>query len=614
MSADIGTVGVTGSADETSGTFTIEGGGTNIGGTEDAFHFVYQTLYGDGSITANVASLSGGGTTPRAGLMMRDGLADDAAHVSAVVQGNRIRLLDRASAGGNTTDALGHNQGAPEWIRIERSGSTFTLSRSNDGSSWAVMDTRTISMGTMIYIGMAVTGNSTTTLATGVFDNVATTGSGATPTPTVTNTPLPTNTPTATNTPVSTNTPTPTYTPTPSTTPAPDVLIKRSSYGIAGQMVAFRVTGDPVSANNGLFYVLSDHLGSTSLLVNSSGSTVTGSTTRYLPFGGYRGTPPSQTITDRDFTGQKENMELGLLYYQARFYVPGIGRFASADTLVPDPGNPQAYNRYSYVENRPPNFNDPTGHCKNPGECVVVGGSGGPVGDEAYTSLLAKILVGYVKQDQTLKSNSSSGMGIEPFQGSTLGETLWNISTQDTNTIVAAHNGNTTAALNSYIALDYMAQGGALMAMSTGLNSAGNAPFGQPPNPSSTASSNPSTALQRGNQMHYDALNGGTGAYGPSQLQARYPNTQFRFARRGQAGADVTVVPGANSLHPSQYPNSTWPVGAMHGDFKPNTYSGAQTFFRQINSGKLPADTVPIPYNPNSLTITPWHSFASPWP
>ncbi|MDV7390838.1 RHS repeat-associated core domain-containing protein [Arthrospira platensis SPKY1] len=80
-------------------------------------------------------------------------------------------------------------------------------------------------------------------------------------------------------------------------------------------------------------------------------------------FGGYRpGSTPTQTITDRDFTGQKENMELGLLYYNARFYVPGIGRFASADTLVPDPTNPQSYNRYSYVENRPLVAVDPTGH------------------------------------------------------------------------------------------------------------------------------------------------------------------------------------------------------------------------------------------------------------
>jgi RHS repeat-associated protein len=57
-------------------------------------------------------------------------------------------------------------------------------------------------------------------------------------------------------------------------------------------------------------------------------------------------------------------MELGLLYYGARFYVPGLGRFASADTIVPNPANPQSYNRYSYVGNRPLNFSDPTGHCE----------------------------------------------------------------------------------------------------------------------------------------------------------------------------------------------------------------------------------------------------------
>ncbi|MBX3056322.1 MAG: hypothetical protein KF770_07615 [Anaerolineae bacterium] len=54
--------------------------------------------------------------------------------------------------------------------------------------------------------------------------------------------------------------------------------------------------------------------GSVSLLVNSSNNPVPGSRTWYLPFGGYRpGSAPTQTITDRDFTGQRENMELGLL-------------------------------------------------------------------------------------------------------------------------------------------------------------------------------------------------------------------------------------------------------------------------------------------------------------
>lgn len=46
----------------------------------------------------------------------------------------------------------------------------------------------------------------------------------------------------------------------------------------------------------------------------------------------------------------------------ARYYLPGIGRFLTADTLVPDPQNPQSYNRYSYTLNNPLKYTDPTGH------------------------------------------------------------------------------------------------------------------------------------------------------------------------------------------------------------------------------------------------------------
>ena len=47
-----------------------------------------------------------------------------------------------------------------------------------------------------------------------------------------------------------------------------------------------------------------------------------------------------------------------------------LNHFASADTIVPDPANPQAYNRYSYVYNNPIRFNDPSGHS---GEDVIIG-------------------------------------------------------------------------------------------------------------------------------------------------------------------------------------------------------------------------------------------------
>lgn len=48
--------------------------------------------------------------------------------------------------------------------------------------------------------------------------------------------------------------------------------------------------------------------------------------------------------------------------YRARFFSPHLGRFLQPDSLIPDANNPQVWNRYSYVMNRPVNFNDPTGH------------------------------------------------------------------------------------------------------------------------------------------------------------------------------------------------------------------------------------------------------------
>ena len=101
----------------------------------------------------------------------------------------------------------------------------------------------------------------------------------------------------------------------------PTQLMQRSAYQVAGQAIATRVSGDPV--NNGLTYFYNDHLGSLSALRNPSGGR--SASIYYLPFGNYRGAAPTQTVTDRDFTGQPQNRAVGLLYYQARFYVPVNG-------------------------------------------------------------------------------------------------------------------------------------------------------------------------------------------------------------------------------------------------------------------------------------------------
>ncbi|HRQ42500.1 MAG TPA: RHS repeat-associated core domain-containing protein, partial [Chloroflexota bacterium] len=127
-------------------------------------------------------------------------------------------------------------------------------------------------------------------------------------------------------------------------------VIRRSTYSVAGQAIATKVSGDPISENNGIFYTYSDHLGSANAMRHPDGSVTQ---TRYLPFGGYRGNSGSNPITDRGYTGHKMNDSLGLIYMNARYYSPYINRFVSADSIVPNPPNPQTFNRYSYVNNRP---------------------------------------------------------------------------------------------------------------------------------------------------------------------------------------------------------------------------------------------------------------------
>jgi hypothetical protein len=46
-----------------------------------------------------------------------------------------------------------------------------------------------------------------------------------------------------------------------------------------------------------------------------------------------------------------------------RWNSPYINHFISADTIIPEPSNPQSWNRYSYAVNNPIKYNDPDGHC-----------------------------------------------------------------------------------------------------------------------------------------------------------------------------------------------------------------------------------------------------------
>lgn len=138
-------------------------------------------------------------------------------------------------------------------------------------------------------------------------------------------------------------------------------------YTFNGQVIAVR---DSVS---GLAYLHGDHLGSVSVATNSAGALL--STQEFDPWGKVRTGSMGQTTLN--YTGQRLDGS-GLLYYHARMYNPVIGRFVSADSVVPDPSNPQQFNRYTYVLNNPLRYTDPSGHAHCDGvACQREGGGGG---------------------------------------------------------------------------------------------------------------------------------------------------------------------------------------------------------------------------------------------
>ncbi len=182
---DVGTVGVAGSATFGNGAFTVNGAGQQIWATADSFNFAYQILSGDGTIVARVGSVQGTSST-EAGVMIRDTLTagSDMAYVAHAGNGD-IYWIYRTSVGASASAANTNAVTLPYWVKLVRSGSTFSSYASSDGLNWVpVGGSQTISMAQSVYIGLAVSSNATSSLATATFDNVSI-STAATPPPVI---------------------------------------------------------------------------------------------------------------------------------------------------------------------------------------------------------------------------------------------------------------------------------------------------------------------------------------------------------------------------------------------------------------------------------------------
>ncbi len=123
-----------------------------------------------------------------------------------------------------------------------------------------------------------------------------------------------------------------------------------------------------VAHANTVTYIYTDPQGTPLAEANTSG--VITATFDYAPYGNQA---MGAAHDGPGYTGHVNDADTGLVYMQARYYDPTVGRFISVDPVGPNAGSPYNFNRFAYADNNPVVNMDPTGKCTG---SLFCGGTG----------------------------------------------------------------------------------------------------------------------------------------------------------------------------------------------------------------------------------------------
>lgn len=150
--------------------YRITGGGVDVGGAADAFHFAWRQVFGDGVAAAEVAVVNGT-RFPRAKamLMFRQSLDPGAPYAALVLHGNGRRALQfRQSAGGVTFRAVVFEDHAKR-LGIQREGGRFTVMAARTGAELREVGMMVLPVRDPLIAGMGVCAANENGLVTATF-------------------------------------------------------------------------------------------------------------------------------------------------------------------------------------------------------------------------------------------------------------------------------------------------------------------------------------------------------------------------------------------------------------------------------------------------------------
>jgi regulation of enolase protein 1 (concanavalin A-like superfamily) len=173
---DVGGPVFSGTESNSSGTWASFGEGTDIFGTADQGHFIYNPMPYDGIIQARVTNQDNVNSSAKAGVVIRQDTSAGAAYMGVfVTPGNGLQLQYRTTAGGTTTSTTAIANGAltlPIYVRIVKVGTSFTPQSSTDGVNWTDYSyTKTLTISGTTQAGFLLTSHANNSIGGATFDN-----------------------------------------------------------------------------------------------------------------------------------------------------------------------------------------------------------------------------------------------------------------------------------------------------------------------------------------------------------------------------------------------------------------------------------------------------------
>jgi hypothetical protein len=176
---DFGAPHVPGAASYDGSTWTIKGGGADMWNDVQEFNFASETVSGDQSMVAEVTGIQNTSPFAGAGVLFQDGTGATAAYANVFVTPEEgVMFQWRPSAGAPCLAVQVSDITASVWVKLVRSGDTFSAFYSTDGVNWTALGSPvTITFTNSNYLaGLAVTAHNEDAATTATFTNVSVSG------------------------------------------------------------------------------------------------------------------------------------------------------------------------------------------------------------------------------------------------------------------------------------------------------------------------------------------------------------------------------------------------------------------------------------------------------